>query len=51
MNDHYYMKLALNLAMSTNGQTTPNPAVGAVIVKNNQIVGMGAHLKGGGAAC
>lgn len=47
MNDHYYMKHALNLAMSTNGQTTPNPAVGAVIVKNNQIVGMGAHLKAG----
>lgn len=47
MNDQYYMKLALDLARSTKGQTTPNPVVGAVIVKNNQIVGLGAHLKAG----
>lgn len=47
MNDQYYMKLALDLARSTIGQTTPNPVVGAVIVKNNQIVGLGAHLKAG----
>ncbi|MGE8205016.1 bifunctional diaminohydroxyphosphoribosylaminopyrimidine deaminase/5-amino-6-(5-phosphoribosylamino)uracil reductase RibD [Heyndrickxia sp. NPDC080065] len=47
MNDQYYMKLALDLAKSTLGQTTPNPVVGAVIVKNNQVVGMGAHLKAG----
>lgn len=47
MNDQYYMKLALDLAISTKGQTTPNPSVGAVIVKNNQLVGLGAHLKAG----
>ncbi|MBU9724022.1 MULTISPECIES: bifunctional diaminohydroxyphosphoribosylaminopyrimidine deaminase/5-amino-6-(5-phosphoribosylamino)uracil reductase RibD [Bacillaceae] len=45
--DHHYMKMAIELAQSTLGQTTPNPAVGSVIVKNNQIVGMGAHLRAG----
>lgn len=47
MDDAYYMKLALNLATGTLGQTSPNPVVGAVLVKNNQIIGMGAHLKAG----
>ncbi|MGO4888280.1 bifunctional diaminohydroxyphosphoribosylaminopyrimidine deaminase/5-amino-6-(5-phosphoribosylamino)uracil reductase RibD [Anaerobacillus sp. MEB173] len=47
MNDHQYMKLALELASSAKGQTTPNPLVGAVVVKDNQIAGMGAHLKAG----
>jgi diaminohydroxyphosphoribosylaminopyrimidine deaminase / 5-amino-6-(5-phosphoribosylamino)uracil reductase len=47
MNDTYYMNLALNLAKGTLGQTSPNPVVGAVLVKENQIVGMGAHLKAG----
>lgn len=49
MNDIYYMNLALNLARGTLGQTSPNPVVGAVLVKENQIVGMGAHLKPGEA--
>ncbi|MFB7304029.1 bifunctional diaminohydroxyphosphoribosylaminopyrimidine deaminase/5-amino-6-(5-phosphoribosylamino)uracil reductase RibD [Heyndrickxia sporothermodurans] len=47
MNDQYYMQLAIDIAKSTKGQTTPNPAVGAVIVKNNQVVGIGAHVKAG----
>ncbi|PLR95084.1 bifunctional diaminohydroxyphosphoribosylaminopyrimidine deaminase/5-amino-6-(5-phosphoribosylamino)uracil reductase RibD [Bacillus sp. T33-2] len=47
MNDQDYMKLALQLAKGTAGQTSPNPVVGAVLVKNHQIVGMGAHLKAG----
>lgn len=47
MNDHDYMALAINLAKATTGQTSPNPHVGAVLVKDNQIVGMGAHLKAG----
>ncbi|WP_066064696.1 bifunctional diaminohydroxyphosphoribosylaminopyrimidine deaminase/5-amino-6-(5-phosphoribosylamino)uracil reductase RibD [Neobacillus soli] len=47
MNDNYYMNLALNLAEGTLGQTSPNPVVGAVVVKDNQIIGMGAHLKAG----
>ncbi len=47
MNDIYYMNLALNLARGTLGQTAPNPVVGAVVVKDSQVIGMGAHLKAG----
>ncbi len=41
------MAVALNLAQSTVGQTSPNPSVGAVVVKNGRIVGMGSHLQAG----
>src|SRR5690625_1660900 len=41
------MKLALDLAKKTRNQTSPNPSVGAVIVKNNNIIGFGAHLQAG----
>ncbi|QHS24047.1 bifunctional diaminohydroxyphosphoribosylaminopyrimidine deaminase/5-amino-6-(5-phosphoribosylamino)uracil reductase RibD [Virgibacillus sp. MSP4-1] len=47
MNDQYFMKFALSLARSVSGQTSPNPPVGAVVVKNGQIIGLGAHLKAG----
>ncbi|WP_332697396.1 bifunctional diaminohydroxyphosphoribosylaminopyrimidine deaminase/5-amino-6-(5-phosphoribosylamino)uracil reductase RibD [Halalkalibacter lacteus] len=47
MNDIDYMKLALELAKSTQGQTSPNPMVGSVVVKDGAIVGVGAHLKAG----
>lgn len=47
MNDIDYMKLALQIAKSTRGQTSPNPIVGSVVVKDGQIVGIGAHLKAG----
>ncbi|SEN84173.1 diaminohydroxyphosphoribosylaminopyrimidine deaminase [Amphibacillus marinus] len=43
-----YMALALSLASGTIGQTSPNPSVGAVVVKNGRIVGLGSHLKSGG---
>src|ERR1035437_7512300 len=36
-----YMEQALSLAKLALGQVSPNPAVGAVIVKNNVIVGRG----------
>ncbi|WP_185959651.1 bifunctional diaminohydroxyphosphoribosylaminopyrimidine deaminase/5-amino-6-(5-phosphoribosylamino)uracil reductase RibD [Lentibacillus cibarius] len=49
MKDEYYMEFALNLARSAAGQTSPNPPVGAVVVKNGEILGMGAHLKAGEA--
>ncbi|MBE3570696.1 MAG: bifunctional diaminohydroxyphosphoribosylaminopyrimidine deaminase/5-amino-6-(5-phosphoribosylamino)uracil reductase RibD [Bacillales bacterium] len=42
-----YMKIALKLAESVNGQTSPNPPVGSVVVKEGRIIGMGAHLKAG----
>ena len=45
--DNHYMDMALGLAKSAVGQTSPNPLVGAVVVKNGAIVGMGAHLKAG----
>lgn len=45
--DAFYMKQALQLAETTNGQTEINPAVGCVIVKNGAVVGFGAHLKRG----
>lgn len=47
MDDKHFMSLAINLARGTLGQTTPNPVVGAVVVKDNHIIGMGAHLKAG----
>lgn len=43
------MELALSLARAVAGQTSPNPPVGAVVVKNGQVIGMGAHLKAGEA--
>jgi diaminohydroxyphosphoribosylaminopyrimidine deaminase / 5-amino-6-(5-phosphoribosylamino)uracil reductase len=49
LTDIEYMRLALTLAKSVVGQTRPNPPVGAVVVKDNRIVGMGAHLKAGEA--
>lgn len=41
--------MALILAEKGKGYTTPNPLVGAVIVKNNQVIGQGYHEKAGGA--
>lgn len=49
MNDEYYMQLALNLAKAVSGQTSPNPPVGCVVVKNGEMLGFGAHLKAGTA--
>lgn len=42
-----YMQLALQLAESVAGQTSPNPPVGSIAVKNGTIVGMAFHLKAG----
>jgi len=47
LKDEDYMALAIEMAKSTKGQTSPNPLVGAVIVKDQAIVGLGAHLKAG----
>ncbi|WP_018932038.1 bifunctional diaminohydroxyphosphoribosylaminopyrimidine deaminase/5-amino-6-(5-phosphoribosylamino)uracil reductase RibD [Gracilibacillus lacisalsi] len=44
-----WMDLALNLAEATIGQTSPNPSVGAVVVKNGELLGVGTHLKAGEA--
>jgi len=42
-----YMSLALKLARRGLGRTSPNPAVGAVIVKNGTVVGKGYHRAAG----
>jgi len=45
--DKEYMKHALYLARKGIGKTSPNPIVGAVIVKNGKIIGQGFHKKAG----
>ncbi|WP_374723139.1 bifunctional diaminohydroxyphosphoribosylaminopyrimidine deaminase/5-amino-6-(5-phosphoribosylamino)uracil reductase RibD [Peribacillus tepidiphilus] len=48
MSEHeFYMKLAIENARAMKGQTDPNPLVGSVIVNDNRIVGIGAHMKAG----
>ena len=42
--DLYFLDLALRLAAKGKGQVSPNPLVGAVVVKCGIIVGMGFHL-------
>ena len=42
-----YMKRAIELALKGRGYVNPNPLVGAVIVKNNKIIGEGWHKKYG----
>ncbi len=48
MLDEDYMKRALQLARKGLGKTSPNPMVGAIIVKDNQIIGKGYHHYYGG---
>lgn len=43
MRDEEFMKIALQLAKNGQGNTSPNPMVGAVIVKNGEIIGQGWH--------
>lgn len=46
MNEEY-MRIALDLAEKGMGFVNPNPMVGAVIVKNGEIIGKGYHHKYG----
>ncbi len=46
--DFHFMSKALRLAKRGVGKVHPNPLVGAVLVKNNRIIGQGAHRKFGG---
>jgi diaminohydroxyphosphoribosylaminopyrimidine deaminase/5-amino-6-(5-phosphoribosylamino)uracil reductase len=46
--DIKYMKRALTLARKGIGKTSPNPAVGCVIVKSGAVIGEGWHRKAGG---
>jgi diaminohydroxyphosphoribosylaminopyrimidine deaminase/5-amino-6-(5-phosphoribosylamino)uracil reductase len=45
--DRKYMRLALSLAKKGAGKTSPNPAVGAVLVKKGKIIAKGYHKKAG----
>lgn len=43
MFEEKYMQMAIELAKKGKGAVNPNPLVGAVIVKNNKIIGQGYH--------
>lgn len=45
--DEQYMQIALDLARKGAGHTSPNPMVGAVLVKHGRVVGCGHHERAG----
>lgn len=45
--DELYMKRCIQLARCAVGSTSPNPAVGAVIVCDGRIIGEGYHIRAG----
>lgn len=45
--DQDYIQEAMKLALKARGRTSPNPMVGAVIVKDNKVVGEGYHQSAG----
>jgi diaminohydroxyphosphoribosylaminopyrimidine deaminase/5-amino-6-(5-phosphoribosylamino)uracil reductase len=47
--DEGFMREALSLARRGLGKTSPNPMVGALVVKDGQILGKGYHRRYGGA--
>ncbi len=47
MKDADYMKMALDLAAKAMGRTSPNPMVGAVVVRDGEVVGKGFHARAG----
>jgi diaminohydroxyphosphoribosylaminopyrimidine deaminase / 5-amino-6-(5-phosphoribosylamino)uracil reductase len=47
--DEKYLRLACRLARKAAGRTSPNPQVGAVLVRQGKIVGTGYHRFAGGA--
>ncbi|MCX7045754.1 MAG: bifunctional diaminohydroxyphosphoribosylaminopyrimidine deaminase/5-amino-6-(5-phosphoribosylamino)uracil reductase RibD [Candidatus Sumerlaeota bacterium] len=42
-----FMKMALRLAARAQGQTSPNPCVGAVIARGGKVLGQGFHRRAG----
>jgi diaminohydroxyphosphoribosylaminopyrimidine deaminase/5-amino-6-(5-phosphoribosylamino)uracil reductase len=47
--DEVYLKRCFELAAKGTGNVTPNPLVGAVLVKNSKVIGEGYHKKYGEA--
>lgn len=45
--DEYFINRTIQLAKKANYKTSPNPMVGAVIVKNGKIISEGYHKKAG----
>lgn len=45
--DEKYMRQAIELAEKGQGQTSPNPLVGAVVVRDGKVVGTGYHAQAG----
>src|SRR2546428_2919045 len=45
--DEQFMRAALDEARKALGQTSPNPAVGAILVIDNRIVARGHHREAG----
>ena len=43
LEDKTHLEMAYSLAQKANGWASPNPLVGAVIVKNKTIIGLGYH--------
>src|SRR3954452_5095697 len=48
LTDHAHLARAIELAESGRGRTSPNPLVGAVIVRDGQVLGEGFHAELGG---
>jgi diaminohydroxyphosphoribosylaminopyrimidine deaminase/5-amino-6-(5-phosphoribosylamino)uracil reductase len=48
MTDIDFMTQALHLARKGQGRTSPNPMVGAVVVRQGKVIGRGYHQKAGG---
>ncbi len=49
MNNHeFFMRRAIELALMGKGRVSPNPMVGAVIVKDGRIIAEGCHREYGG---
>ncbi|MGZ8250667.1 MAG: bifunctional diaminohydroxyphosphoribosylaminopyrimidine deaminase/5-amino-6-(5-phosphoribosylamino)uracil reductase RibD, partial [Methylomagnum sp.] len=45
--DARHLERAIELAATARGQTSPNPMVGAVIVKSGRVIGEGFHSRAG----
>lgn len=49
MNDKFWLEQAESLLWVSAGKTAPNPAVAAIIVKDNKVLAQGIHTKAGDA--
>jgi len=45
--DHHFLNLAHHLALQNLGNTSPNPSVGAVLTKNDQVLAYAFHDRAG----